>query len=135
MRLRYLSQDNSTRQCSLALNPTVQPQGCVRTLWETAVCWVILWPYRTHCMWGCTTWACRPCSGPASRPERAQRQRQRPRILQVGGKGSWRNTAPCAKQGMVAVLTTPGRRRLPFIGGSDVRRACQLLRAMIKPYN
>lgn len=140
------------RQHSLALNPTVQPQslrgdivgfpGRAATVIlqklqvrGEAVCWVIRWLSCTHCMLGCTMWACRPlCSCPASRPrgrdsgtETADLTSQRQRVPG--------HTALCEGQGMVANRDYSRRRRLPFIGGSDVRWAGQLPRVIIKPYN
>ena len=56
------------------------------------------------------------------------------RILDPGSymseaKGSWRNIPPCMKdsrQNKIATFTTQGKRRLLFIGGSDVTLGHQL---------
>lgn len=83
--------------------------------------------------WAALPQACKPCSGPALRPKEPPRDSDRD-ISDLLHRGSytfeatsWSNTPPCAADGTrQPSLLLCGGRRLPVIGGIDVRWAPHL---------
>ena len=85
---------------------------------------------------GCTPQACTPCTCPASRPKEEPRNRDREvsglldrGLTHLKRMGLKAIPPPCmagSRQDVTAIFTTQGRRRLPFVGGIDIRLAHQL---------
>ena len=86
----------------------------------------------TDC-WAAPRRPTKSCSCPSSRLKKQPRDCDRDinSLLDKGilHRGSWSDNPLCAadcRQNVVAVFTTQGRRRLPFIGGIDIRLAHRL---------
>ena len=92
-----------------------------------------LHPKIDYCVLGCTLQVCKLCTFPASRLKREPRVSDRD-MNGLLDRGSYKTEAKgpgatphCdSRQDMAANFATCGRRRLPFIGGIDVRLPQQL---------